>query len=454
MAVLARTGAAHEGGDRIMAYIQKRGNTYRIRVSNGTDQEGRRRYESTTWKPAPGMTERQEQKALAAFVLDFEQKVKTGKLIDGEKVTFAEFEKIWEKDHAEKKLEPTTLQGYQWQLRKYILPEIGTCKLSQVQPLQLQRFYNRLSESGADDGSGLSRASIKQVHAVISSIYQTAIRWGYAAENPCERVELPADPDQGEEERKCFTPEEAQTFLALLDKPMICPRKAHTRVSSSGKAYAVGEYTELQPIPTQIKLFLHLAMYTGARRGELLALTWEDVDTDKQLLTINKNLAVVNGKLTIKKPKSKTSNRTITLQPHLCSLLQEWKAEQMRQRLQVGLAWEGYSGKQYDKNHVFIQYNGIVMHPSTPYHAFKKIIKRYNENLPAGSKPLPEIPLHGLRHTSATIQLNQNIPVKAVSKRLGHSSASVTMNIYAHSFKSQDEAAADALASVLPPAGS
>ena len=432
-----------------MASVQKRGNTYRIRVSNGTDQEGRRRYESTTWQPDPGLTEKQEQKALAAFVLEFEQKVKSGRLPQAGKLTLKEFAEVWKKDHAEKKLEKTTLQGYLWQLDKYILPEFGSCKLTQVQPLQIQRFYNRLSESGAEDGSGLSRASIKQVHAVLSSLFQFAIKWNYAENNPCERVELPADPDQEESKIHFFTPEETQLFLSLLDKPMPCPRKAHTRVASSGTVYQAGEYTELQPIPLQIKLFLAMAVFTGARRGELLALTWEDIDQEKRLLSISKNLVSVAGELVIKKPKNKTSVRTISLQPHLCDMLREWKAEQMRLRLQVGTAWEGYSGKQYDKNHVFIQHNGLVMHPSTPYHAFKKIIRRYNENLPAGAPPLPEITLHDLRHTNATIQLAEKIPVKAVSQRLGHSNTSTTLNIYAHALKSQDEAAADALAAAL-----
>ena len=123
----------------------------------------------------------------------------------------------------------------------------------------------------------------------------------------------------------------------------------------------------------------------------------------------------------------------------LLELLKSYKLEQNKYRLSIGSQWIG-------ENFLFIQWNGKQMDLSTPYHTFKKIIKNYNKTVTEeSSKKLPDIPLHGLRHTSATLLISQNIDVRTVSSRLGHAQTSTTMNIYAHSLKKMDEVAADTL---------
>ena len=119
-------------------------------------------------------------------------------------------------------------------------------------------------------------------------------------------------------------------------------------------------------------------------------------------------------------------------------LLKSYKLEQNKYRLSIGSQWIG-------ENFLFIQWNGKQMDLSTPYHTFKKIIRNYNQTVTEESKKLPDIPLHGLRHTSATLLISQNIDVRTVSSRLGHAQTSTTMNIYAHSLKKMDEVAADTL---------
>ena len=108
----------------------------------------------------------------------------------------------------------------------------------------------------------------------------------------------------------------------------------------------------------------------------------------------------------------------------------------------IGSQWIG-------ENHIFIQWNGKQMHPDTPYKTFKRIIKRYNETVKNESDKLPDIPLHGLRHTSATLLISQNVDVRTVSGRLGHAQTSTTMDIYSHALKEMDEKAADALDQLL-----
>ncbi|WP_440322675.1 tyrosine-type recombinase/integrase, partial [Laedolimicola sp.] len=107
-----------------------------------------------------------------------------------------------------------------------------------------------------------------------------------------------------------------------------------------------------------------------------------------------------------------------------------------------GTYWKG-------DNYIFTQSDGSQMYPSTPYATFQKIIKRYNDSLPPDAPPLPRIPLHGLRHTSATLLISQNVDVRTVSGRLGHAQTSTTMNIYSHQLQSVDRKAASVLDDLL-----
>lgn len=215
--------------------------------------------------------------------------------------------------------------------------------------------------------------------------------------------------------------------------------KAHTRIDDTGKPYQVAEYQERHTLPTQHKIFFYIALFGGLRKGEIIALQWNDINFSTHSITVNKSTARVRHEQITKTPKTKTSNREITLPAFVMELLKSYKLEQNKYRLSIGSQWIG-------ENFLFIQWNGKQMDLSTPYHTFKKIIKNYNKTVTEeSSKKLPDIPLHGLRHTSATLLISQNIDVRTVSSRLGHAQTSTTMNIYAHSLKKMDEVAADTL---------
>lgn len=125
----------------------------------------------------------------------------------------------------------------------------------------------------------------------------------------------------------------------------------------------------------------------------------------------------------------------MALPANTINLIRKYKVEQQRYRLSLGTYWKG-------DNHLFIQDDGKQMDISTPNKVFKKVIRIYNET---HEDKLPEITLHGLRHTSATLLIAQNVDVKTVSNRLGHSETSTTMDIYAHALQKQDELAAESL---------
>jgi len=423
-----------------MATIEKRGNSYRITVSNGYDSSGKQIREKATFTPDPSLTPKQQQKALERFVFEFEERVKSGKFLKGEKIKFEDFVATWLKDYAEHQLAETTISAYKEILDEKIIPAIGHLKLSKIQPLHLQSFYNNLLEDGIrKDGKegGYSTSTIKKCHAITSSILSTAVHWQIIESNPCERVSVPKDKNDIDDV-KHFTLEQAETFLKALDMSYTTTYKAHDRIDDTGKKYHVSEYTETRSIPTQFKIFFYLALFGGLRRGELLALTWDDIDFDNNTVSITKSTAYTNGQIITKAPKNKSSIRTVSIPGTIIDLLKKYRKEQQELKLSLGDQWQG-------NNYIFIQWNGKQMHPTTPYHTFKDIIKKYNATVKDPAKKLPDIPLHGLRHTSATLLIAENIDIKTVSARLGHAQTSTTLNIYAHSIKKRDELAADIL---------
>lgn len=433
-----------------MASIRKRGAAYQITVSNGRKPDGSQIVKTATFTPDPAKTEKQNQKALELFVMDFEQKVRNGKYLDGERITLQDFSDLWLKEYAKDHLSPSTYKMYSDLLARHILPEIGNTKLAKVQPVALNRLYNKLLQKPKENGNGtLSPATVKRVHATLSSLYNTAVKWNICLENPCDRTEPPKQ-IRDNDDIKYFTEEEAACFLALLDKPMLCPCAAHDRIDDTGKEYHVHDYVSLKPIHPQYKLFFYMALFLGCRKGELIALQWQDIDFERGIVQIIKSTSYINKQIITKEPKNKSSVRVISIPSVVLAMLKDYRRQQMAEAFTLGSAWEGKrTAQEYDQNYIFTQWNGLQMHPSTPYQMFRKIIKRYNAALPAEADPLPMITLHGLRHTSATLLISQNVDIRTVSGRLGHAQTSTTMNIYAHSLRKSDETASQKLENLL-----
>ena len=131
-----------------MASIRKRGNSYQITVSNGYDVSGKKIIETTTYLPNPTLSPKKQKESLDKFVFEFEQKVKNGKLLKGDKLTLQEDTEQWWNQYAIKNLEKTTLSGYRKSIDYPILPALEHLKLSDIKPLHVQSFYNNLTEDG------------------------------------------------------------------------------------------------------------------------------------------------------------------------------------------------------------------------------------------------------------------------------------------------------------------
>ncbi len=439
-----------------MATIRKRGESYQIIVSNGYDFHGKQIVERTTWKPEAGMTERQKEKALNAFAVNFEEKVKNGKYLPGEKMTVQAFSEKWMTDYVNVNLSVHTREKYQSDLDQIVLPAIGHLKMSRVTPLQLTDLYNRLvSEGGRRDGKpgGLKASSVRRIHSMLSSLFETAEKWMIIESNPCRKATLPKE--KKTQELQYFTPEQTKIFLDALDEDYPYTVESSERTSPKGNPYTVSGYTRTRRWELKYKVYFYVAVYGGLRRGEELALRWNDIDYRNQTIRIDESAGPTREGVLVKEPKTPSSIRTISMPESVMKLIKQYREDWLQLRLALGSKWEG-------SDFIFIGEVGKIMTPSSPYQVMKKIIRGHNKNirndgtLSQSEKDrltLPEIPLHGLRHTCATALLAEGVDPVTVAHRLGHADSGVTLSVYAHYLEKQDQAASESLEKAFCGAG-
>ena len=417
-----------------MASIQKRGDAYSIRVCVGRDVYGKQIWKTTTFTPPAGLTPKKRQKAVEVFAVEFEQKCRNGKLLDGEKITLKDFIERWRSERAEQELQPGTLDKYNDAINHFILPALGHLKLTEIKPHSINKFLVDLTNDGCrHDGKpgGYSKGTIHKISNVLSSILRTATEWEVIERNPCDPVRVKAEDTA--DKIKFFTPQQTAIFLDYIEHPFTIQTRGHSRVDDTGKPYTVGDYTSTKELPTQLKVLFTLAIYSGLRKGEILALKWEDVDFENNTVAVTKAAAMVKGEQIVKVPKTRNSYRVVSIPHSVTEKLRKLQLEQTRYRLSVGDYWQG-------EGWIFTQDNGRMMNYSTPYKSLQDILTHYNADK-AESDKLPMIPFHGLRHTTATLQIAAGTDVRTVSSIMGHRETSTTMNIYAHNLKTAEQEA-------------
>ena len=220
--------------------------------------------------------------------------------------------------------------------------------------------------------------------------------------------------------------------------------KGHQRIDDTGIPYFVNDYVEKLDVPTQYKVFFNISLFCGLRKGETLALHWTDIDFENKTIHITKSVTKGKDGITYKDPKTYSSIRTVSLPNDIIPLIKQYRSEYNQSRLQLGDAWKG-------EGNLFIQADGKLMGRSTPYHYFIRHIKRNNQWIQGNQEiakqqkleVLPVIPLHGLRHSCATLMNYLGVNIIDIANVLGHAQTSTTMNIYAHSFEEQTRVASD-----------
>lgn len=212
-----------------------------------------------------------------------------------------------------------------------------------------------------------------------------------------------------------------------------CSKVEEPEVEIFTREEAIEMLSCLDEEPLFFQVIIQLALTTGARRGELIALTWDCIDFQSGLLSIKQSAYKPKGEDTKNKaPKTKGSVRTIAIPESVLALLQEYRKEQIKEQMRLGDAWQG-------GNWLFTQWDGKQMNPMTPTKQFEKFLKRHG---------IPHRKFHALRHTSATLLLANGTDIKTVGKRLGHTQLATT-NRYVHALRDADEAAAQSFATIL-----
>lgn len=379
-----------------MASIEKRGKgSYRLTVELGYDHEGNRIKRRKTVK-CKGITE--ARKELAKFVTEIE----SGEYITPEKMLFSDFVDEWQKHHGVKELGEQTLESYRMYLKNHILPFFGSMRLSDVKPIHVMKF---LTEAKRVNGQGeLSTGSKQYLYRILRDVFQRAVDWKKIKENPVAAIKKPRA-KKGEKKRRADVYDEDEVrelFIAAQSAPL------HWRV------------------------FLSLALAAGLRRSELLGIELPKIDTEKQEIFIDQ--AIVrgkNGKPVIKSTKSAASERLISLPASVNLELKQYITHLKKERLKAGDRW-------VEKEHewLFCNIDGTHFYPTTPSTWWRRFTERVGVRY---------IRLHDLRHTSATLLINQGVHAKIISERLGHADIRITMDTYGHALKKADQEAADKL---------
>jgi integrase len=291
-------------------------------------------------------------------------------------------------------LAPRTAEGYESIIRQHFIPGIGNLPLTQLKPEHLQRYYSEKLASGRCDGNGaLSQTTVNHHHTCLHRALKIALKWGLISRNPADAV-TPPRPQRSE--MHTMNEDEVQTFLEVAKK-------------------------------TPYYALFYLAIFTGMRRSELLALRWCDIDLDMCEISVVRSLHHLrDGSLVFRQPKTAKGRRMIALTPSTALMLREYRESQESASLMLGMPLK-------DDDLVFSQVDGKPLLPDTVSHAWVKTVER------AGLK---HFRLHDGRHTHASIMLKQGIHPKIVQERLGHATISTTLDLYSHVAPGLQEAAA------------
>ena len=447
----------------------KTGTTYRITVYSGFDTQGKRIRHRMSYKPTPGMTVRQTEKAVQRAAADFERSIEQGYALDNRQ-TFAEYAAYVVELKERSGVRATTLDRYRGLLER-INAAIGHIKLQDIRPQHLNAFYKNLAEPGLRAGGGSATAKIdlakylKQHKISRASIAEkagiSASTVGVAVKGEPVKVEKAAAISQalGKRTEELFTVQRdmnplsdktvleyhrlISTILNQAEKEMLVPYNAAAKATppkverhdpnyfQPDQIAAILEALEEEPLKWQ--LITHLMIVTGCRRGEIMGLQWDKVDFDHNRVKIDKSLVSSESK-GIYLGNTKTSDiRYLNLPRETMELLRQHKREQLRLQLANGDRW-------VNTGFVFTQDNGEHMNPDSITGWLKAFSARNG---------LPHINPHAFRHTVASVLLANGTDIVTVSKQLGHASVNTTESFYSHIIEENKAKASECIAEVL-----
>lgn len=355
-----------KGNGRIEEYTTKKGKLYRSRITiNG------KRYTKagfTTKRDANGWIDRLKKSKIE------------GTLSDPNGITFSAYAKHFIEHQHGLEHKRKTIEGYESILSHRLLPYFKNKRMRSITPTDVNIFLDSLAKEG------LAIKTKRNIRNVLNGIMVLAVQENVIGFNPLTHI--PVFRETKKENRRALTVEELRQLLHTLET-----------YHEKKKNY--------KSVNMLIYPYVYLAIYTGARRGELCALTWDDIDVEKGTVSINKS---INEHLDIEVPKTTNAYRVNVIPKDVMAKLLPFKDSKC--------------------NKVFHTCTGEYIKPSNIARAFRNVLK-------FGS--LPHICLHELRHTLATLSLQAGVPITDISKQLGHASISTTLDFYSHASNESSE---------------
>lgn len=338
----------------------------------------------------------------------------TGEYIEPEKMTVRELLERWQREYADApgKLSPTTRQRYASIIERHLIPSLGHLRLSRLTPLQIHESYTRAMrtgkasrrKTGEDEPpaapSGLSPTTVRQHHAVLHRALGWAVRMRLIANNPADAVE---PPQPARREMRALSPDEMRKLLDAARE-------------------------------TELYVPVVLALTTGMRRGEILALRWRDVSLRDATAHVSRTVVETkSGGLEYKEPKTQSARRLVALPPSAVAALKWQRRDQGRRRKKL-------AGQYEERNLVVDLATGAPMRPDALSASFRRLARRAK---------LEGVRFHDLRHTHATALVAAGEHPKVISDRLGHASTAFTLTTYGHVLPAMQRAAAERFEELL-----
>ncbi|MDY7044074.1 site-specific integrase [Virgibacillus sp. M23] len=333
----------------------------------------------------------------------FEAEILSKQLIDETKLSVEGFYEQWLEKFAKDHYGIRTLQETKNIFEKRLLPEFGPMKLKDVKKIHIVNFFDDLKKNGKRlDGKkgSLSSSSIKNVYKALNALFKVAEGWDLIDRNPCEKINLPAVRHKKSE---VYSLEESQLLFSKLEKE-----------------------------DTMWQLIVQVAAVLGAREGEIAALEGKHLDFENNAITIEQALVIVTGEgLKLKSTKTDRT-RKVSVPEDLMKALKKLRAIKLEHQVEMSddlWKWPG---------HLFL-FSDEYGQPLRPDSISQRWIRFLDKE---ENKGLKKIRFHDLRHTSATLLINQGVHAKIIQERLGHSKISTTMDVYGHVLQQAEKSAA------------
>lgn len=445
---------------------RKKGTVYRITVSMGEDAWGKQIRHDQTWTPPPGMGAREAEREAQKIAVDFETKLRNG-IKAADKRTFQEYAEYVLELHRFGGCKVTTAEKDKRMIAN-VYPYIGNVKMRSISVERLNRMYQAMSKPGgcADIGyyiftggdiekykrPGENWLSFADRLGVDVQII-TRLRKGYRImKKNADKIEKaigkklfkPIRSDKGYSPRTIHSLHgTVSTVFAQAEREQIIdynPAKYVTLPKGDSKEQTILEPQEVRRLldclkqePIYKRALFTMYVVTGCRRGEILALRWEDVDMEKGEITVAHSLQYL-PEYGIIEGTTKTGNiRYVQIPPEVVRLLKAHRAKQAERRLLLGDMWQ-------DSGYIFTNTTGGAINPTCVNSMLRKLCKKYE---------LPQIHPHTFRHTAASILIANGIDPVTVADMLGHKDVTTTLDTYSHAVKENRRRTAECISNIL-----